>query len=274
MTDESALAVPAGPETVVETPEVKPQGAPQGQAESQTAAETPEGGEAEKSEAAKRRDRDKAYKERLRQEADAANAKAEQAEQRRLKIIQAGESEKPPVEGDFTDYAEYVAAKAVWATRKQDSQIKAQDFAEEAEAARQQAKAIEEREQQIVTAQWVDRVAEAKTRYADFEAVALAPDVPITPQIADMLKQSDRGPDLAYWLGTNKAAAAELARLSPVEAAWHLGRIEASLNAPTPRTTPQTPDPIVPVRGNTSTTLDPSKMPIEEYISARKAGKI
>ncbi len=278
MSDESDLAVSAGPETVSQ-PEVTeaPKGTTEGQTDGLAAADTPEGEDAEKSEAAKRREREKAHKERLRKEADEAKAAAERAEQRRLKIIEAGKSEKPPAESDFSDYAEFVAAKAVWTAEQRATQRQAQEFEAEAQEARKQAEIIEAAERQLVNQSWAEKVNDAKTRYADFEQVALAPDVPITPQIADMLKHSDKGPDLAYFLGMNKATAAELAALSktsPMQAAFALGRLEAVLSAPAPRMTSQTPEPIAPVRGKAQVAVNPDKMSMAEYIAARKAGKI
>ena len=277
MSDESDLAVSAGPEPVSQ-PEVTaaPQGT-EGQTEGQTAAETPEGEEAEKSEAAKRREREKAHKANLRKEAEEAKAAAERAEQRRLKIMEAGKSEKPPVESEFSDYAEYVVAKTLWAAEQRSTERQAQELETEAQQARQQAEIIEAAERQLVNQSWSEKVKEAATRYADFEQVALAPDVPITPQIAEMLKHSDKGPDLAYWLGMNKAAAAELAALSktsPMQVAWHLGRLEASLTAPAPRMSSQTPEPIAPVRGKSQPVYNPDKMSMSDYIAARKAGKL
>jgi DNA repair exonuclease SbcCD ATPase subunit len=274
MSDESDLAVSAGPEPVSQ-PEVTeaPQGT-EGQTDGQ-AAESDE--EAEKSEAAKRREREKAYKANLRKEAEEAKAAADRAEQRRLKIIQAGANEKPPVESEFSDYAEFVAAKAVWTAEQRTTQRHAQELEAEAQDARKQAETIEAAERQLVNQSWSERVTEAKSRYADFEQVALAPDVPITPAIADMLKHSEKGPDLAYFLGMNKAAAAELAALSktsPMQAAWALGRLEASISAPSPRMTSQTPEPIAPVRGKAQASVNPDKMSMAEYIAARKAGKI
>jgi hypothetical protein len=38
--------------------------------------------------------------------------------------------------------------------------------------------------------------------------------------------------------------------------------------------TSQTPEPIAPVRGRAQASLNPEKMSMEEYIAARKAGKI
>lgn len=265
MTDASDLTVSVGPDDVV-APLVQTEG----QAENQTAELSPEGeGEDErKTEAAKRREREKAHKERLRQEAEEARTAAERAEARRLKIIEAGKTEKPPVETDFSDYAEYVAAKAVWTAEQRTTQRQAEAYGEEADAARQQAETIKAQEQQIAHQQWADKVSDAKSRYADFDAVALSNDVPITPQVAEMLMASDKGADLAYHLGKHKAVAAEIAalsRTSPVQAAWALGRIEATLSLPAPRTVSQTPDPIAPSRGKASAQPDPAKMSMEEY---------
>ena len=272
MSDESDLAAPAGPETV-STPAVTPQ--VEGPTDGQAAVETPEGEEAEKSESAKRRERDKAHKAQLRKDADEAKALAERADQRRLKVIEAGKSEKAPAEAEFTDYADYVAAKAVWTAEQRTTLRQAQALEVEAQEARQQAQNIEAAEQQIVNQSWAEKVSEAKGRYADFDQVALAQDVPITPQIAEMLKQSDKGPDLAYWLGMNRAAAAELAALSksqPMQAAYHLGRLEASLSAPAPRTTSQAPEPITPTKGGGAPVKDPNTMGYLAFKRHREAG--
>ena len=56
----------------------------------------------------------KAYRARLQTEATEANAKAEQAERRRLAILEAGKKEAAPKEADFPDPIEYAAAKAIW----------------------------------------------------------------------------------------------------------------------------------------------------------------
>lgn len=274
MTEASDLTASVGPDDVVAPVAVQTEG----QAESQTAEPTPEGeGEDDrKSEAAKRREREKAHKERLRQEAEEARLSAERAEARRLKIIEAGKNEKPPAESDFTDYAEYVAAKAVWTAEQRTIQRQAEAFGEEAETAKQQAEIIKAAEAQLVQQQWADKVADAKSRYSDFEQVALSNDVPITPQVAEMLMASDKGADLAYYLGTHKAVAAELAALSktsPVQAAWALGRLEATLSLPAPRTVSQTPDPIAPARGRASANPDPAKMSMEEYARWRSSRK-
>lgn len=271
MTEESDLTVSVGPDDVVK-PQVE---ATEGQADSQTAPPAPEGeSEEQKSEAAKRRERDKAYKDRLRQEAAEARAKAEAAEARKDKIIKAGESEKPPTEADFPDFVELAAAKAVWSARQANRTDQVAALDEEAAEARKKADIIAAAERQLIDKAWNEQVQAASQRYADFEAVALSSDVPITPQVADLIKTSENAADIAYWLGQNRAVAAQICTLSPVEAARAIGRIEASVSAPQARTQSSAPEPVAPVRGRGQPVPNPENMTMAEYIAARKAGKI
>lgn len=109
-------------------------------------------------------------------------------------------------------------------------------------------------------------------KYADFDQVALAPEVPITEQIADIIRSSDSAADLAYWLGKNRAEAMRIAQMPPIAAARELGRIEASLSAPKPRTESNAPPPINPGKGTGSGVKSPDKMTAEEYRAWRESG--
>lgn len=267
MTDESALALEAGPEVVAETPIAE------GQVQDQTAdgseSETPE-----VSAAKARRERQKAHQAQLREELDKARQAANEAEARRSRILDAGKQEKPPAESDYTDPLEYVAAKAVWASGQRLNEREASVASEAAEAARQRAEEIQRAEASVIAESWQGQVIEAKSRYADFEAVALDPSVPISEAMAKMLQTSDVGADVAYFLGQNKAIAAEISKLTPLEAARAIGRIEARVAAPRPRTETNAPAPISPVKGRAQAQYDPDRMSNEEFRAARLSGKI
>lgn len=237
--------------------------------------EETEGDDKPKRETAKeRRERDKAYKQRLREEADSLRAKADEAEQRRQRILDAGKQIAAPVEKDFDDYTEFVAAKAVWRHAQQAAERDANEAGTEAEAIRKRAEAIRHQEEQYVAQAWGDQVNDARQRYADFEDVALNPSVPITTSMAEIIRTSDMGADLAYYLGKNKAVAADIAKMQPIEAARAMGRIEAQISAPRPRTETKAPDPISPVRGKAAASKDPAKMTMAEYKAARAAGSL
>jgi hypothetical protein len=137
MTDESALALEAGPEVVAETPIAE------GQVQDQTA-DVPEPETPEVSAAKARRERQKAHQAQLREERDRWQEAAKAAEDRRARILDAGKQEKPPVESDYADPLEYVAAKAVWASGQRLNEREAGVASEAAEAARQRAEEIQQ----------------------------------------------------------------------------------------------------------------------------------
>lgn len=63
----------------------------------------------------------------------------------------------------------------------------------------------------------------------DFREVVYRDDVPITPEMADVIRESEDGPALAYHLAKNVEIAESIARLSPLAQARELGRLEARL---------------------------------------------
>ena len=265
MTEESAAALEAAPETVVTE---APKGDETGQVETPPAEGQPE----EKSESAKRREREKAYRARLQSEAAEAKAEAEQAKARRQAILDAGKKEAAPKEVDFPDPIEFAAAKAIWGAEQRLTEREARNAGEAAEAAEAKAKEISKRESAVIAEAWTAQVAEAKGRYADFDKVALANDLPVTNAMGELIMTSDAGPDVLYHLGQNRALAAQIAAMSPVEAARAIGRIEASIQAPKPRTETNAPNPINPVRGSVGASRDPAKMSYVEWVKWREAG--
>lgn len=260
-----AAIIEAEPVAVQDTPQVE------GQDDTPPAAE-PEKAEADKSEAAKRRERDRAYKERLRSEAAEAQAQLQKVAAQKAKIIAAGESEAEPKAEDFTDVADLIAAKAVWAARKstRSDQLAALDEQESTAKADYEARVTAER--QMTEERWQAARKDATGRYADFDQIALTS--PITrPDIAALIKASDAPADLAYYLGMNHGIAAQIDQMHPIEAARALGQIEARLQAPKPRTTSTAPEPINPTNGGGSVgAKDPAKMTGAEYIAFVNGG--
>jgi hypothetical protein len=270
MEDIQGSAPEAGAEAVVTE---LPKGETEGQVENGQVAEGQDP-EEQKTERQKKREREKANLARLRSEAAEAQARAAEAEKRKQAILEAGKREAPPKEADFPDPIEFAAAKAIWGAEQRLTEREAKNAGEAAEAAKQEAEAIKKRERAVVAQSWTVQVAEAKARYADFDQVALANDLPVTEAMGELIMTSDAGPDVLYHLGQNRALAAQIAAMNPVEAARAIGRIEASLSAPKPRTETKAPDPISPVRGSAGASLNPDKMSYEEYRQARMSGKI
>lgn len=270
MTEDTSAAVEAGDgsEDVreeLETVEAQDTDSPEGQE-----AATPEGDESEDDSPKElsdkeKRKKDREYKARLREEAAKAKRELEAAVKRHERIKNAGASSTPPQEKDFEDYSEFVAAKAVWRYAQDTHSREADAVGSDVEEAQRKLDQIGETEKRLVQENFAAQVADARTRYADYDAVVTARDVPISQQVVDIVIQSDVGADVAYHLASNKALAAEISAMSPIEAARAIGRIEAKVSAPRSRTTSTAPDPITPVKGKAAATKDPSKMSMSEY---------
>lgn len=157
----------------------------------------------------------------------------------------------------------------------------------EALASRKAEELIAQRELQKQRAQiedaYAEREEEARGKYDDFEQVAYNPRLRVTDAMAEAIKTSDIGPDLAYWLGSNPKDADRISRLSPLMQAREIGRIEAKLGSEvTQKKTTSAPEPIRPVSARTVNpgvidTTDPRStqtMSTSEWIAAERQRQI
>ncbi len=228
--------------------------------------------EDEKTRTQKRRERERAARERAFAETQAArNAEAE-ATARLDRIRNAGTSETQPTADEYPDPIEHAAALAVWKQSRRMIDREATAAEAEVTTARAKAAAAEQAADAELGKIWAEHVTDARTRYADFAAVVERPDLPIGPALAKEILQSEAPADLAYEIAKNPDLLARLNTLNAVQMAREIGRIEAKLSAPRPRTATNAPEPITPVRGGASASKDPAKMTAAEYAAWRSAG--
>ncbi len=273
MSDENAAAVSAATEVTqpVETEAQQPQIETTDQTEGgeQEAPET----EGPESKSAKRREQRKAREERLRTEAEENKARADAAEAE-LARLQKRLNAQPPSESQYADYQDYLAAKTAWEVRKMDAQERAEDIKETVTATQETDRKLTQERQALIQQHWTESFDAAVQVYADFEKVVTQPGLfPQGNPLADIIKTSERAGDVAYAVATDRRLHDALLTMSPVEQARAIGRIEASLHAPKPRTETQAPPPIAPVKGSGGApTKDPAKMSYAEFKAYRDAG--
>jgi hypothetical protein len=151
---------------------------------------------------------------------------------------------------------------------------RAQELIAQREAAKQQA---------VIMEQYHDKEEEVRGKYDDFDQVAYNPNLPITDVMAETIRASEIGPELAYHLGSNPKEAERIARLSPFLQAKEIGKIEAKLaEAPPVKKTSSAPAPISPVSARVSNTgvvdtTDPraaKTMSDSEWIEAERRRQI
>jgi hypothetical protein len=76
---------------------------------------------------------------------------------------------------------------------------------------------------------WLETTADFRQRVPDFDAVAHNPNTAVTPVMADAIRESSRGAEIAYYLGKNPAEAAQIAGLAPLSQATAIARLESRL---------------------------------------------
>lgn len=174
---------------------------------------------------------------------------------------QVTKTEVPPIE-HFESPDAYAEALAV---RKAEELLAQREF---------------QKQQAAVEDAYHEREEEARAKYDDFEQVAYNPQLRVTDVMAETIKASEMGPDLAYWLGTNPKEADRISRLAPLLQAREIGKIEAKLAASPPvKPTTSAPAPISPVTARTTgspsyDTTDPRSvkaMNTSDWIEAERA---
>ena len=121
---------------------------------------------------------------------------------------------------------------------------------------------------------WQQRVDAAKADIPDFDEVLAGSTAPMSQAMAQVIKESDMGPKMAYHLTQHPEESARIAGMSPLAAARELGKIEAALSAPKEapaKKVTSAPTPPTPIGSGRSTVGDPSKMSMEDYMSWRDA---
>ena len=118
----------------------------------------------------------------------------------------------------------------------------------------------------------VARFAESNPDYNDL--VTTNRDLPITPNMANVIFESDLGPQVAYHLGKNPQEARRIAALPDYLQAAELGKLEVKLSQPAPKAQPKTPPPPPPqtVSGlSAGLNKSPTDMTMAEYVEHMKA---
>lgn len=122
-----------------------------------------------------------------------------------------------------------------------------------------------------------EREAKAIEKYDDFEQVAYNPKLAVTPTMAETIRESDIGPDIAYHLGCNPSEAERIANLSSTSQIKELAKLELKLSSePVIKKISNAPTPVNPISARSPTsssydTTDPrsvSTMSTSEWIAA------
>lgn len=194
-----------------------------------------------------------------------------------------------PKQDDFDDFDKYLDARDQWVEERTAHQLAVaqRKHAEETAAERQRVEYEQRQRQQ--EAVFAGRLDAARAAHPDWDEVAeSAAEIPANDLVLFHIRQSELGPELAYYLAKNPDVTEQLNQLSPAPLLVALGRIEGRLanaapsaaEAPKPR---QAAPPARPVSkalppvarigaGTVAASKDPNEMTFEEHKAWRKAG--
>ncbi len=127
-----------------------------------------------------------------------------------------------PTPDKFATYEEYVEALADYkAEQKIDAKLASHKERQEKSSEQQQLKETFDA--------YNHRVAEAQSRYDDFDEVVGRSDIQVPQAVQMAVIELDNGPDVAYYLGQHPEICEELCAKRPMAAVAMLGRIAATL---------------------------------------------
>jgi len=180
-------------------------------------------------------------------------------------------AESAPKEADYNgDWTKYQADYAAW---KAASIIEGKLLEREE---RDTSRRLQD-QQREATDEFLERVEEVKTSIPDydkaFEAFA-AQGGKFAQHVIEEIRDSEKGPMLAYQLAKNPALAAELNAMSPRDCAREMGRLEAKVSLPQPKRQTQAPAPLRTVTGGAAATATVHELAksddVTDYVEARR----
>lgn len=221
-----------------------------------SADDTDDATEAKKTKRQRQRQERREREEALRRDLAAKDKELDRLNKRIAKLTPVDPNAAPDYDAAVAENAQKQVKKAEISADLEELEAERKEIADKASAARKAA--------------WDEKVADL-THIKDFaEKVYGDPSLPFTPQIVETIADMDRGPEVAYHLANNKAELLQLAEMSPMRAAIELGKIEARLVFPKPKTRSTAPPPIKPLKGAaTAAEIDLNTANYADYRRAR-----
>jgi hypothetical protein len=154
------------------------------------------------------------------------------------------EAEKPPNEADYNgDFVRYMADISAYNVRKTIREENERVSASHRER-------IQAVERAAMDSVYAERLEDFKKVAPDFDkVVGQVTGYTLHDAALDLIRASEKGPEIAYHLAQNPARIRELNAMSPVDAARHIGRLEERLSRPTPKRQTSAPPPVKPLAG-------------------------
>lgn len=179
--------------------------------------------------------------------------------------------DRAPTEADYpNDYVRFDRELLKWETKQAVREELTAAQQQSAEARRNAAQRDVERESIEAYEEYADKVRE---RIPDFDKVVRsAKDVVVKEPVIRELLASDKSALLQYHLAQNPDVVRELNAMTPIELAREIGRLEARVHLPKPKTATEAPSPLKNPAGGAAPAFNPRTASMDEYVKARQSG--
>jgi len=175
------------------------------------------------------------------------------------------EARVAPNEDDFDSLQDYHTANAQYyadvSGDAAQAKVTAADSANKATATQNARQA----ELEAKKAGFEEKLAGIRDNFENFEEVAYGNTQFMDLDLAEQLFDLDKGPEVAYHLGSHLDEAERIFALSPVQRARELTKLEFQVEALKPKVVSDAPDPISPLGNSETVQTDPDKMTADEW---------
>lgn len=169
-----------------------------------------------------------------------------------------------PNEDDFDTQQEYHTANAKYYADVSGDAAQARVTA--SDSANKETAALDQRQEDLKTKKvaFEANLNGKRANFEDFEDVAYGHSF-MDMDLAEQIFEMDKGPEVAYHLGSNLDEAERIFALTPVQRARELTKLEFQVEALAPKKVSDAPDPINPLGSSEAIQTDPDKMNADEW---------
>ena len=175
-----------------------------------------------------------------------------------------------PNEDDFDDHSKYQQANAKFVAETASNAAYDRITAENQVRDQANTETARQAELKAKKSSFDANLAEKRGNFEDFEDVAYGHQFMDT-NMAERLFDMDKGPEVAYHLGSNLDVAEKIFALPPIQQAIELTKIEFQVDALKPKLVSGAPDPITPLGSAEKVIKDEDDMTDAEWLEARYA---
>ncbi len=170
-----------------------------------------------------------------------------------------------PDQNDFDTDQDYHAANAKYYAEVSGNAAQARLTAADSESREEVTRSARQKELEVKKAGFEEKLAGIRENFEDFEEVAYGNTQFMDMDLAEQLFDLDKGPEVAYHLGSHLDEAERIFALSPVQRARELTKLEFQVEALAPKKVSDAPDPISPLGSSETIQTDPDKMNANEW---------